>query len=433
MKSIFDLNLGCMKYLRDEASYSKRYDQMTVDDCLRDEEYFYKKIQAEKNEEKKDILCRVYHLTKYFMTGERYLEKEQTIAKWMQKDRERDEKYQKTPMPNNIICDRCYQHMEFRIKDLDICSKNERLRFYFYCQKCRVGKKISEHGRVLEEILYQCPKCSKRLETKTKKTKIKIISTDICNNCDYTSEYVLDLTDKKTKEEKEKEERFLKNRDRFCLSHEKGQQYINDKRNLERLSKMIERQNEENTTGTIYNKLKRLEKLNLAQLKVKLRKALQKEKYIGLEFKETGDDKEDLILTFSIQDDDENRKSGESEQLLKKMLRTLLLNTNWNLMTDYPHYRMGLLTGRLRGTETEEKLIKLIERREKKDGNFNFFFRIEHLGLNLNLQLFIRIYFIVVFLPFLKHFFKIIYLIVSKIKNPFFCIFRTLNTTYVLN
>ena len=59
-----------------------------------------------------------------------------------------------------------------------------------------------------------------------------------------------------------------------------------------------------------------------------------------------------LITSFC----DERESSSDLKKLIKKRLK----GTNWRLMTDGVSYRLGMLSGRLRGYEQEEGLVKLV-------------------------------------------------------------------------
>ena len=56
---------------------------------------------------------------------------------------------------------------------------------------------------------------------------------------------------------------------------------------------------------------------------------------------------------------------GDSLELLaelpKESIDGALMSTNWRLMSDGVAYRLGILTGRLRGYEREEDLLKLVK------------------------------------------------------------------------
>ena len=51
---------------------------------------------------------------------------------------------------------------------------------------------------------------------------------------------------------------------------------------------------------------------------------------------------------------------------LEKALKDTLENTNWRLLSNSISYRLGILTGRLKGYETEEDILKLAGKTDTK-------------------------------------------------------------------
>lgn len=106
-----------------------------------------------------------------------------------------------------------------------------------------------------------------------------------------------------------------------------------------------------------------LQKLTVPQLKEQVTEALGK-KYSNIVF-EKPDLGRIVSIEFSVEEMSTDNER-ESVHKLRKLLQTLLQDTNWRLMTDGINYRLGLLTGRLRVYETEEDLVKLMEQKSAK-------------------------------------------------------------------
>jgi hypothetical protein len=51
---------------------------------------------------------------------------------------------------------------------------------------------------------------------------------------------------------------------------------------------------------------------------------------------------------------------------LEKVLNKALNGVNWKLMSDGISYRLGILSGSLKGFEAEEDLVELVKSRNKK-------------------------------------------------------------------
>lgn len=64
----------------------------------------------------------------------------------------------------------------------------------------------------------------------------------------------------------------------------------------------------------------------------------------------------------------EKRPEYDSRKTLEKILEKALEDTNWSQMSEGVSYRLGFLSGRIRGYETEEDLQELTKSRMKKNG-----------------------------------------------------------------
>lgn len=73
----------------------------------------------------------------------------------------------------------------------------------------------------------------------------------------------------------------------------------------------------------------------------------------------------EIVLEFTVRDT-EDREDYDSRKALQKVIEKVLGNTNWSLINQSISYRLGLLTGRIRGVESEEDLEKLTKSRMKK-------------------------------------------------------------------
>jgi len=61
----------------------------------------------------------------------------------------------------------------------------------------------------------------------------------------------------------------------------------------------------------------------------------------------------------------------DSRRQLRKIIRKSLEGVNWNLMSDGISYRLGILSGSLKGFENEEDLVTLVKSRKNKHINKN--------------------------------------------------------------
>ncbi len=73
-----------------------------------------------------------------------------------------------------------------------------------------------------------------------------------------------------------------------------------------------------------------------------------------------------FIVPFSVQDANSSRKENDSVHTLQKLLKDSLKDTNWRLMSDHLSYRLGYISGRIRGYESDEDLMQLYKKDEEK-------------------------------------------------------------------
>ena len=104
---------------------------------------------------------------------------------------------------------------------------------------------------------------------------------------------------------------------------------------------------------------RKIKKLKIIEVEKLLSKALKKENYI--KFK-TSDPEigQYLIIHFTVYDKQKDRCEYDSRKDLKKAVNLALQNTNWHLMSDGVDYKLGILSGRLRGEENNEEYQRRI-------------------------------------------------------------------------
>jgi len=119
---------------------------------------------------------------------------------------------------------------------------------------------------------------------------------------------------------------------------------------VEQFIKFVEKLEREGKLRGLNKKISKIKKLNIAQLKKHLLPHLKKEGYIKLEFSKPEIEK-DVIISFMVQDNKTDRGEYDSRIQLQRIIKKTLENTNWRLMSDGINYRLGILSGRLKGYE----------------------------------------------------------------------------------
>ena len=288
----------------------------------------------------------------YFKTGDRYMNKESTIQEWMEEDRKRDELYEKQePL---VYCPSCNEKMEFVFKHLEekFKSSETRVLYLYRCDDCNQKRGVYDNGEPYVFKSDICPNCNAELEVSTKETKDKTTIKSICKKCGYTDTHIYDLTD--DPKTKEIDPDFEKDRARFCLSVEDGDKYCGW---ITGLKYVMEDVKDKEVHKEAYEKAKKTKILTIAQLSDLLSKKLAKENFGGLMISspEIG---RDLVISFNVQDMKADRIKVNSKQDLKKILGDLLIDTNWHLMSEGLNYKLGILSGRLRGQDSEENIYE---------------------------------------------------------------------------
>jgi hypothetical protein len=105
----------------------------------------------------------------------------------------------------------------------------------------------------------------------------------------------------------------------------------------------------------IYDAVKEMKKPKIAELIPLLSEPLQKAGYIEfhLDKPEMG---RDVFVGFSCLDSKTDRDDYDSRKTLKRLVDSILQDTNWRLANDGISYRLGYLNGRVRAYEGEDAL-----------------------------------------------------------------------------
>lgn len=346
-----------MKYLKDEAYYSDLYDLLTIKDCLRSKKSAIKvPPKKTKNKRIKPISLTLDFFT-YYVKGERYRKRSETIDEWIRKDRERDEKVESAVVPE-ISCDYCMTEMGMTLKDLH--HDDEKVMFWFECPKCKKRKAVFDNGQEYKPKPSTCPKCFSEVK-ETFKRKGGVLTIFIsCPNCKYKKKEVMDF-DKDSKERKERQrkdrELLKKYRAKYCMTEKEGQEYIGQIESMKQFTKMM-KELEAKQKDPAYKKARKIKKLKVNELKKRLEKVLVKDKYQNLQF-----DKPEIgrfvVISFTLEDVVNERGEYDSRAKCRRIIKTALEKTNWRLMSEGISYRLGYLSGRLKGYENEDDIAKL--------------------------------------------------------------------------
>ena len=158
---------------------------------------------------------------------------------------------------------------------------------------------------------------------------------------------------------------FEKDRYHYCLQDPEFRDHLlkmkHDFEEMARLGKMFK---EREDNKHIYDAVKEMKKPKIAELSELLSPALKKAGYIEFSLDKPAMGK-DVYVGFNCLDSKSGRADNESRKTLKKLVETVLEETNWRLMSDGISYRLGYLNGRLRAYENEEDLKNLVSKSKK--------------------------------------------------------------------
>lgn len=352
-----------MQHLKEKQYYIDLYDTFTVERCRKAERYHERIDDSifDKAEEKPTLedIARVKYVTKemylYFTTGEEYKDKSKTMQEWMERDRQLDHRVEMAEEPQLIRCKTCANKMSCTSRD--IWSSEDKVQFFFKCpNECLPHCIIYEDGTEYKSKPTLCEKCNHEMTHSSEKIKEHIITTLYsCPKCEHSYTDEIDLSPK----EEVVDPNFEKDRERFCLSNEKGSRYIQDCESIRQIGDMMGKSKVREEKKEIYDKVSALKKLTVPQLKAYLLELFENEKYSNLIF-EKPDMGRIVSVEFNIEEM-ETSSEYKSKQKLKKLLQKHLEETNWRLMSDGVSYRLGVLTGRIRIYEDQDDLAKLIE------------------------------------------------------------------------
>jgi len=357
-----------MEYLREKQYYIDRYDLLTIKQCLEILDVMTKVYVNMGNLEEAKVFSKgdmakgsswYTNQMLYVKKAERYGQKEEIIQNWITEDQIKHDAYNKTPEPQ-MACPTCRTRMQSSLKHLETLDNPLRMMFLFNCRSCKKKRWIYEDGTERESTPILCPKCKAKAHMEIiKQSEDKVAWKTTCSSCGYNEITVDDL--KKSREERHQEEvndaLLLKNyREEFC-SEEKGKEAFEYIEAL-KVAEMVFDEEVKKFDNKAYEKASQLKKLTIVELEKLLNGLLLKSHFVKLSF-ESPDIRQYIIISFSVQDADSTRKKDVSIAQLKKLLQNGLEETNWRLVGNDLSYRLGYVSGRLKGYEHEDDLIHL--------------------------------------------------------------------------
>lgn len=352
-------------YPKDEEYHSKLYDKGTIHECLWWEENAGSgdlpsledddpEIAAQKKEAARLLAAPI---AVYAIKGERYANKAETIRKWLERDQAKDEQIENAVAPRRARCLGCSGPMKEESRTLMTNEHDqEEVVFMLSCDPCDKRRAYWESGQEWDARPNPCPKCQEHMTREHGREDKTLMTTYSCPGCKYSKVDIIELTHTEPEDDPD----FEANRKKYCISEKEGMEYIDSREKLKHFSEMTKERKE---NKEVYDALAKLKKLNIAELQNILRQPIEEAGYANFELGKP-EMQRDVIVEFTAQDNKAERGEYDSRMDLKKTIEQPLENTNWRLMSDGISYRLGLVSGRLRGIEGEDNLKKLVQRKK---------------------------------------------------------------------
>lgn len=358
------------QHLKPQAHYEDRYDHLTVEWGRRNLASFmkfYDKWFEIMPDEKIDSFRTTFHLNWIYMLFvgnelvERYDKRQPTIREWLLADEAKDSRIALARLQTEPICQHCSK-TGLRIIDKSLMRRGdgidspEEILFMLKCTHCQKNSAYWEDGTEWDRLKTYCPKCKSVMDEKVAHKAKTVVTTYTCPACSHSYKDCFDFSSKKEKPDPE----FEEDRAIFCLTDPKSlEEHRDAKRRIEGLAQLMKEVKEKEDNKDLYDALAKLKKLKIPELSPLLAPVLKKAGYteFSMDKPELG---REVTVGFNCLDSKSDREDYDSRKTLKKLVEKALESTNWRLMSEDIHYRLGYLNGRLRAYENEEELLKLV-------------------------------------------------------------------------
>jgi hypothetical protein len=334
-------------YRKTDQEYIDNYDRYTIE----------KLKELERSEPDASI-----HdpLTKFFNEAVSFAQnKNEVIRSRMNQDERKDRLIANTAAPKNVTCNVCNSVMQHETYFFE--EESSSLLFVFNCTNKHPKKVLYSDGKRERPFRrIPCDKCGGEMSSNSEKNegKLKIIRS--CANCankdiceyDLSSELPIIGEDRK----------------KYCTDWIGRTTFLQDFKALSDFAELHFKEEEEKMVKEQY-RVDKVERINVPRLEDILFKAAAESQFIKFKF-DNIETKSSVIVAFSTQDPTD-RNEKESVKNLTSIIKTAVYRTNWRLTSEGVDYRLGVLSGRLKGIEDDEGLLKIAkeifnEKRKKR-------------------------------------------------------------------
>jgi hypothetical protein len=369
-------------YLDDRLAYEERYDKTTVAICRDREEMVHKFLgerpplnsqgEAEADSGYYQYSLMYFHLVEE-VAGERWQEREETIRNWMAGDEAKDLRLANATPATVPYCRSCGEdmqitHRSYLHRERGKKADEEDILFMFDCKSCNKRMASWQDGTEWKPPQARCESCGRPVDEIDKRRGNVLTTSYTCEGCGHSHKSTMQFG-ASVKAAPAPDPGFKLDRRRFCFDAATGQKFLARKAHMERIREALEKASgggagSAQTIDPVADAAAAISRLKVAQVADLLAKAAAKARYTEFKLGELQVGPE-LAIPFSCLDNQPERGDYDSRTRLKKLITTALADTNWRLMSDGIHHRLGYLSGRLRAYESEEDLRKLVEKQVK--------------------------------------------------------------------
>ena len=342
----------------DELTYSDLYDRVTVERCREHKKLVEEQIEAidpnDPTAKAKKIACaHLLHLTLYFISGDRAVEKGSAIKKWLDRNQELALFKEQAQPRRGIRCLRCSKEMNFSSKTLYSLERGkERVLLFYDCPLgCMPRRAFFNDGEEFVSKPKSCEKCSSPVQEDDSRSGDIVTITLICKNCGHSKIETLELGSK-SKEEPLIDDDYARDRLLYCLSAEATGKYISERANLDHFADLVKRMETKKQEEEKRVSVPPVEMLNIAGLQARIKPRLESRGFVQLECSNPENNKKGLLVTMAVQDSVPARKEKNA---LKDFCAEMLVldGTNWKFIKSSMNYSLGVISVKLRGFKNE--------------------------------------------------------------------------------
>ncbi|HEY8992516.1 MAG TPA: hypothetical protein VIM37_01560 [Candidatus Microsaccharimonas sp.] len=359
--------------MKDSEYYEDLYDRFTVEDARRGMKYYDDFLEEMKTKlpkgETLEKPANAFVANVFYMQTvgnellERYENRDARIKEWVARDEAKDAQLASARLTEEPTCQHCGKSA-MRIIDKTLLSRErggsfddpEIVLFTLHCSHCDKNSAYWEDSVAWEIRPTLCPKCQAEMTHTTTRSKQALTFTYTCPSCQHSYKEKMDLSVKEETPDLD----FEKDRIYYGLHDQEFRDRLFTMRHdFNEMARLGKEWKEREDNKHIYDAVKEMKKPKIAELLPLLQPVLEKIGYsdFSLDKPEVG---KDVFVGFNCLDTKSDRSDYDSRKTLEKTIKRTLEDTNWRLMSEGIHYRLGYLSGRVRAYEREEDLKSLV-------------------------------------------------------------------------